>query len=171
MNDSHLRSASRYAIVFLIAILFWVFLSEKLIRGFNIRFFNMWLHVWLFIIFVPALLFVFLYLYSRKSRLELDARRKVEDELRKSEERYQLAMAGANDGLWDWDVASGHVFYSPHYKAMLGYAGEEFEEHFDSLKKLIHPDDADRVMARIDDLLEGRTDKYEAEFRMRHKDG
>ncbi|MEN6625166.1 MAG: PAS domain S-box protein [Candidatus Sumerlaeia bacterium] len=155
----------------MIALVLWVYLTEKLVSGATPRILNLCLHDWLFICFVPALIFVFIYLYSRKSRTELEARRRVEHALRKSEERYELAMAGANDGVYDWEPLTGHVYYSTQYKAMLGYADHEFNYSFEDLKQLIHPDDLPQVMVRVEDFLAGRSDKYETEFRMRHKDG
>src|SRR4029077_11934975 len=98
-------------------------------------------------------------------------RREAEKALHTSEERFRLAMQGTNDGLWDWDFLTDVVHYSPRWKSMLGYAEDELANHLDTWKKLTHPDDVAPVLARVQDLIEGRTDKYEGEFRMRHKDG
>jgi PAS domain S-box-containing protein len=98
-------------------------------------------------------------------------RKRVQAALRESEERLQLAMRGANDGLWDWNLLTDEVYYSPRWKSMLGYTEGELENHLDTWKRLVHPDDREPTLAVVRDLLEGRTDKYEVEFRMRHKDG
>jgi diguanylate cyclase (GGDEF)-like protein/PAS domain S-box-containing protein len=87
--------------------------------------------------------------------------------LAQSEERYALALAGANDGLWDWDVRANTVYLSPRYKAMLGYdvdgIGASPEDWFDH----IHPDDRALVEDAVRAHLDGETEHYEAEYRMR----
>jgi PAS domain S-box-containing protein len=91
--------------------------------------------------------------------------------LRRSEERFSLAMRGANDGLWDWDVRTGEVYYSPRWKAMLGYAEDEIEPIFGAWERLVHPDDKLPAMEGVEAFLAGELGKFEIEFRMRHKDG
>jgi two-component system cell cycle sensor histidine kinase/response regulator CckA len=88
-----------------------------------------------------------------------------------SEERFRLAMRGATDGLWDWNLKTDAVYYSPRWKAMLGYAEDELPHHLDTWKTLVHPEDLERTLALVGDLIAGRAPKYEVEFRMRHKDG
>ena len=97
--------------------------------------------------------------------------RRTGEALKTSEERFRLAMQGANDGLWDWDLHTDLVYFSPRWKSMLGYADDELEEHLDTWKRLVHPDDLELTLSLVRDVLEKRTDKFEAEFRMRHKDG
>jgi PAS domain S-box-containing protein len=91
--------------------------------------------------------------------------------LRKSEQRLSLAMLGANDGLWDWDLRTGEVYYSPRWKGMLGYANDEIEPAFSAWERLVHPDDKLAAMEEIEAFLSGALDRFEIEFRMRHKDG
>ncbi len=91
--------------------------------------------------------------------------------LGKSEERFSLAMQGANDGLWDWDVRTNEVYYSPRWKGMLGYAEDEVEPAFSAWERLVHADDKPAAMKKVEDFLSGELDKLEVEFRMRHKDG
>ncbi|MBF0327607.1 MAG: PAS domain-containing protein [Nitrospirae bacterium] len=98
-------------------------------------------------------------------------RKKIEKNLLDSEERFRLAMAGANDGLWDWNLLTNHVYYSPRWKSMLGYAEDELESHIDTWKSVVHPDDMEPTLSLVSDFLEGRAVKYEIEFRLRHKDG
>ena len=92
-------------------------------------------------------------------------------ELYKSEERFALAMRGANDGLWDWDLHTDEVFYSPRWKSILGYAENELEANIKTWARLVHPDDKDRVLEEFRDYKDGRSDAFEVEMRMRHKDG
>jgi two-component system cell cycle sensor histidine kinase/response regulator CckA len=102
---------------------------------------------------------------------DITGRKKAEEALRQSEERFRLAMRGANDGVWDWDLKTGKVYYSPRWKAMLGYAEGELESNLETWKQLVHPDDREPTLAAVGEFLEGRADKYEVEFRMRYKDG
>ncbi len=104
-------------------------------------------------------------------RREARHRSIAEDALRKSEERFSLALQGANDGLWDWDIASGHVYYSPRWMGMLGYAPDDLAPTIEAFRSLVHPDDQVRVAALEKDYLAGRVGQYETEFRMRHKAG
>ncbi|MCP3677764.1 MAG: PAS domain-containing protein, partial [Deltaproteobacteria bacterium] len=97
--------------------------------------------------------------------------RRVEEALRDSEERFALAMRGANDGLWDWNLQTNEVYFSPRWKSMLGYAEDELENIFDTWERLVEPEDLIGAKRSVEDYLAGRSPRYEAEFRMRHKQG
>ena len=92
-------------------------------------------------------------------------------ELYRSEERFALAMRGANDGLWDWDLETDEVYYSPRWKSMLGYSKNELDHSLATWKTLVHADDKDRVLAKIQSYLSGHADSFEVEMRMIHKHG
>jgi PAS domain S-box-containing protein len=91
--------------------------------------------------------------------------------LAESEERFALAVLGANDGIWDWNIRTNDVYFSPRWKAMVGYEEHELENVFATFETLLHADDHDRVMHVVKDYLEGRMEGYAVEFRFRHKDG
>ena len=91
--------------------------------------------------------------------------------LGESEERYALAVEGANDGIWDWNIDRNTVYYSPRWKAMVGYAPEEIDSSPEQWLSRIHPDDATRVQELIDDHLSGKAPDLSAEYRIRHRDG
>ena len=91
--------------------------------------------------------------------------------LAQSEERYALALAGANDGLWDWDLRARSVYLSPRYKSMLGYAPDAVSNDPGKWFDLLHPDDREAVEAAIRDHLDGETEHYEIEARMRTASG
>jgi diguanylate cyclase (GGDEF)-like protein/PAS domain S-box-containing protein len=99
------------------------------------------------------------------------AHKQAQENLRESEERYALAARGANDGLWDWNLLTDNVYFSPRWKAMLGYEesaiGNELEEWFGR----IHDADRDRVHDEIMAHQRGLTPHFESEHRMLHKDG
>ena len=92
-------------------------------------------------------------------------------ELAESEERFALAVRGTNDGIWDWDIRTGKVFFSPPWKSMIGYEDDEIENVFATFEQLLHPEDHDRVMTMLNDYLAGRIPRYSVEFRFHHKDG
>ncbi len=96
---------------------------------------------------------------------------KANTDICESAERFSHAMRGANDGLWDWNLETDEVYYSPRWKSMLGYEESELEGSLDTWKALVHPDDRDPVLEQIEDYLEGRSDSFEAEMRMFHKEG
>ncbi len=92
-------------------------------------------------------------------------------ELKNSEQRFAAAMHAANDGLWDWDLETDEVYYSPRWKNMLGYGEEELKNVLDTFVTLTHPDDKERVLEEARDYIQGRTDSFKAEVTMHHKDG
>ena len=93
--------------------------------------------------------------------------------LRESEERYALAMEGANEGHWDWDVATDRLFLSPRMKTLGGQsAGSAITTRTAWLAQIvIHPDDMPRFDAALRDHFEGTTPHYECEYRVRQPDG
>jgi diguanylate cyclase (GGDEF)-like protein/PAS domain S-box-containing protein len=91
--------------------------------------------------------------------------------LHESEERYAVAARGANDGLWDWDLRSGRVYYSPRWKAMVGCTDTEVGEAPSEWLDRIHPEDRARVQADLDAHVAGDSPHFESEHRIRHQDG
>ncbi|MBF0381656.1 MAG: response regulator [Magnetococcales bacterium] len=91
--------------------------------------------------------------------------------LHASEERFSLAMKGANDGVWDWNLQTDEIYFSPRWKSMLGYGDEELENIPDTWRSRLHPDDHERVIEHKKEYLAGELEKFSIEFRIRHKDG
>jgi PAS domain S-box-containing protein len=91
--------------------------------------------------------------------------------LRKSEERFDLAVRGTDAGVWDWDLRKNTVYYSPHWKSILGYAEPEVSGHFTEWESRLHPEDREQALAAVQDYLEGQTATFQSEHRLRHKDG
>ena len=102
---------------------------------------------------------------------DVSARAHAEAALRESQERYELAARAANDGLWDWDLATDTLYYSPRWKAMLGAAEEEIRDTPDGWFDRIHPEDLERVRAALAAHIEGLTEHFEHEYRMLHRNG
>lgn len=99
------------------------------------------------------------------------ARARSDRTLRESQERFALAVEGANDGLWDWNIATGSVYYSRRWKRMLGYDAHELADEVSTWKELLHPDDCEAAQLALQAHLAGQTDVYESEHRLRCKDG
>jgi diguanylate cyclase (GGDEF)-like protein/PAS domain S-box-containing protein len=97
--------------------------------------------------------------------------KRAQEALRESEERYALAARGANDGLWDWNIQTGHVYYSPRWKAMLGWHENEIGNTPEEWFNRIHDADRQRVKEEIAAHRNGSTPHFESEHRMLHKDG
>jgi PAS domain S-box-containing protein len=96
--------------------------------------------------------------------------RTAQRRLEEVRERMELALAAANDGFWDWDVASGEMYWSPRCYTMLGYVPGEIPPTIVNYINLLHPEDRDKVSPRADRLL-GRDDATAVEVRLRAKDG
>ncbi|HNW81963.1 MAG TPA: diguanylate cyclase [bacterium] len=109
-------------------------------------------------------------LYAKLAGLFI-SRKKAEEELKKSHERYMLAVAGNQDGIWDWDIATGDLFLSERWKAIVGYSDYEIPNAHGVFQNLLHPDDKKRVRDYFDSYLKGEFSQYNIEFRMKHKDG
>ncbi|MBM3547701.1 MAG: EAL domain-containing protein [Alphaproteobacteria bacterium] len=97
-------------------------------------------------------------------------RRRAELQLLESEERYALASAGANDGLWDWNLATNRLYLSPRWKAMLALAEEDVGDEPSEWMDRVHPDDIERLSALLESHLGGHTPHFECEHRVRGTD-
>ncbi|MEC4815711.1 MAG: ATP-binding protein, partial [Scytonema sp. PMC 1069.18] len=102
---------------------------------------------------------------------DISQRKQAEISLKESEERWQLALRGNNDGIWDWNVRTNEVFYSVRWKEMLGYEDHEISNHVDEWSNRVHPDDLEWVMQVIQDHFDQKTPFYISEHRVRCKDG
>ncbi len=99
------------------------------------------------------------------------AHKRAQEALRESEERYALAARGANDGLWDWNLVTSAMYFSPRWKAMLGFREDEIEDRLEEWIGRIHDADRERVKEEIAVHQKGLTPHFESEHRLLHKDG
>jgi diguanylate cyclase (GGDEF)-like protein/PAS domain S-box-containing protein len=102
---------------------------------------------------------------------DITEHRRAEEALRQSEERYSLAVRGANDGLWDWDLRTDRIYFSPRWKQMLGYQEHEIGDSVQEWFSRVHPDDLQHLKAEIAAHLEVLGPHFENEHRMMHRDG
>ncbi|SDB28576.1 PAS domain S-box-containing protein [Desulfonatronum thiosulfatophilum] len=102
---------------------------------------------------------------------DITSRYQAEEALRESEERFRLSMDATNDGVWDWDIQTDQVYYSPGYARMLGYESTDIPTHVNSWLDLIHPDDREEAFKRNFDCIENRIESFAVEFRMQSRDG
>ncbi len=98
-------------------------------------------------------------------------RQKSEFALRQSEERYQLAMDAASDGLWDWDVVNDRMYFSPRYQTMLGYQPSELLTTISAWRRLVHPDDKKQALGFFDEQLANSNTSFQFVYRIRCKNG
>jgi two-component system sensor histidine kinase UhpB len=102
---------------------------------------------------------------------DVTEQKNAERTLRESEERLALAVAGAQDGVWDWNLETDAVVYSTRWKQMLGYSDDEIGPSVSAWERLVHPDDRPLADRANESVARGERATYEAEFRLRHKDG
>ncbi len=88
-----------------------------------------------------------------------------------SRERFSLAVQATHDGIWDWNIKTGEIYFSPRCREMLGYEESDFDDNFLSWQALVHPDDLGRVLEIWARYMDGQVDQYTLEYRLRTKQG
>ncbi|MEO6246716.1 MAG: PAS domain-containing protein [Opitutaceae bacterium] len=110
-------------------------------------------------------------LLTRTFNQMLDHIQTREAHLHESKQRYEVAVMGSSDGLWDCNLATNAVYYSPRWKKMLGFQDHELPNRMESFTSRIHPDEAAAIQDGIAAYLANPATVYERTFRLRHKDG
>lgn len=102
---------------------------------------------------------------------DITKHKQAEDALRHSEQRWQFALEGAGDGVWDWNALTNEVFFSHRWKEMLGYNDDEIGHTLDEWSKRLHPDDSEKCYNDLNRHFEKETPYYQNEHRVQCKDG
>ncbi len=102
---------------------------------------------------------------------DVSTRRRIQNRVAESEERFNLALQGSNDGVWDWNMRTNDIFFSDRWKAMLGYAPQDIADNFAQFQALVHPEDFPQVENALNGYLAGQLPEYDVSFRMQHQDG
>lgn len=121
-------------------------------------------------LFISFALSGILYLLVVRTRA-VDTINKVSNQLSASEQRWQFALEGAGDGVWDWDIKTNKVIFSKRWKSMLGFDEHEIGDDVDEWKKRVHPEDYVNVMQAVEATLSGLNNVYSNEHRVLCKDG
>lgn len=98
-------------------------------------------------------------------------KKELEESLSINEERLQLFFEATTDGIWDWNLLTDEIFFSPRWLESLGYQADELEANSDSWKSLVHPDDLPKLMTALNAHLDGKSEGYQCENRILKKDG
>lgn len=101
---------------------------------------------------------------------DISERSKIEQELKESEQRFNIAITGSSDGIWDWDVKTNSVYFSNRFKTMLGYTENDYLDGTTFLREAAHPDDYQRTILAIEKSLTNKAN-YSNEYRLKLKDG
>ncbi|MDJ0515407.1 MAG: response regulator [Trichodesmium sp. MO_231.B1] len=102
---------------------------------------------------------------------EIIQRRRIESILSDREERYELAVSGTNDGIWDWNLQTNEVYYSPTWMRIVGYQDNLLPNILSTWSGNIHPDDLEAFIQDVKAHLEGKTELYGNTHRIKHRDG
>jgi diguanylate cyclase (GGDEF)-like protein/PAS domain S-box-containing protein len=108
---------------------------------------------------------------NQQLNAEILERQAIETALRVSEERYALAAKGSNDGLWDWNRQTGHVYYSPRWEEMVGCNEGDLNPEIDSWFSRVHPDDLARLHQLLTEPTNSQDIQLTSEYRILHRDG
>lgn len=108
---------------------------------------------------------------TEKLHQELSERQRSEQALRESEQGFNLIIQATNDGLWDWDLTTNEIYYSPRWKTIVGCTDSEVSNTPDEFSKRVHPAMLEEAWTAIDNYLSKKSDSYDIELQMQHKNG
>ena len=160
--------ALRILIIYILVGLFWIFFSDNILSllvSSQQQYLEYSIYKGVAFIALTGLMLYFLILDSIQKQLAVIASLDV------SEDRWKLALEGAGDGVWDWDMVSDKVFRSARWKEIYGYTNNEIEDTASAGRMLVHPDDLMHQIEDTQDYLRGKKNVYVSEFRLLCKDG
>ncbi len=102
---------------------------------------------------------------------DITERKMVEDKLKETQDRFQLAIIGSNNGIWDWNIQTGEAYFSPQFKKMLGFEEHEIGNSFSEWSSRLHPDEKEQVLELLQKHLQERKAPYDVEYHMQVKSG
>ncbi|MBN1970162.1 MAG: PAS domain S-box protein [Candidatus Delongbacteria bacterium] len=102
---------------------------------------------------------------------DITKRKELEIELAEAKQRFDMAMEATKDGLWDWNMLTNEIYFSPNWKRMLGYESNELPNNFSVWEQLTHPEDVKKSWDLLNEHISGKHERFEIEFRMKHKKG
>ena len=109
--------------------------------------------------------------YFLSAARDITGRLMLQNSMTSRDQHVQFALNEASDGLWDWNVCTGEVFFSPQLKRLLGYGPHEMTPTLSTWSDNLHPEDAPRVNQALDHHMKGLRERYEAEYRLRNRNG
>ncbi len=112
-------------------------------------------------------------LLAMNEQLEIGITERIiaEEALVESKARLHVSLRASNIGPWDWNFRTNEVYFSPEWKRLIGYEADEIENLYEEWESRLHPEDRGRVLAELNNYIEGKGQEYAVEFRLRHKDG
>ncbi|MFZ5967112.1 MAG: PAS domain-containing sensor histidine kinase [Bacillota bacterium] len=148
--------------------LLWIFLTDMIVfKLYESHSFVKWLQIYKGTAFILATsIMIFGLIYKDTEKLK-----QVEETLKENEERFRLAIDSGTGGIWDWDLVTGYVYVSKSLKENLGYDDMDIENTLSAWQALLHIEDLNRIVQELYDYREGKTPKYETEYRLKAKDG
>ncbi len=102
---------------------------------------------------------------------DITDKKQAEEALQASEDRFKLAMDASRDGVYEWDLETREIYYSPGWKRMLGYEPHELPDDFSVWENRTRPEDVKKSWQMLQEVVEGKRERFELEFEMQHKDG
>ena len=102
---------------------------------------------------------------------DVTAQKQAEEKLQQSEERFEMAINAAQDGIWDWNLITNEVYFSPNWKKMLGFEDLEIPNDFSFWETRTDPDGLKRTREAINEIIQKKKDRFDIEFKMKHKNG
>jgi len=94
----------------------------------------------------------------------------AKDQARQAQKRLAIALEASNIGIWDWNLVTKEVYFSPEWKAQIGYDDDELPSTYEQWETRLHPEDREDVLRKVRDCQQGLSEEYVVEFRLRHRD-